>query len=354
MQASCLGALGMGNDAYKWSRANDPVRESQEIMTVLVPLLWLVFGIAILIVAGDVLVRGSAALAKSWGIPPLIIGLTVVALGTSAPELVVSVGAVWAGAPGLAVGNVIGSNIANMLLVLGIPAMILPITTTAPGTRRNISIAIVATIIFFLMAASGQMVFWHGVLLFSLIIIYLLYLFLQARSGKEMAADIAELADVEHMDGLPKRLSTIAFFVLCGLVGLPLGGYLVGNNAIQIAELLNISDAIIGLTIVAIGTSLPELATSVIAALRGHSELAIGNAFGSNIFNIFAVGGAAAMAGNLPVEQNLLHFDLPIMLGATVLLGLFAFSRQPVGRLAGFLMFSCYLAYLGWLVAKVA
>ncbi|MBL4616145.1 MAG: calcium/sodium antiporter [Robiginitomaculum sp.] len=323
-------------------------------MEVFVPTLWLIFGIAVLIIAGDLLVRGSASLAKGWGIPPLIIGLTVVALGTSAPELVVSVGAVLAGAPGLAVGNVIGSNIANMLLVLGVPAMILPIVTTAPGIRRNITIAIVATIIFYLMAAGGTITFWQGAMLFSLIIIYLIYLFVQARSGKQVAADITEMADVDNMDGLPKKKASIALFVFSGLIGLPLGGYLVGTNAVDIAEYFDVSHAIIGLTIVAIGTSLPELATSVIAALRGHSELAIGNAFGSNIFNIFAVGGASAMAGNLPVDPSLLYFDLPIMLAASVLLAIFAFSRQPVGRIAGFLMFASYLAYLSWLVLKVA
>jgi len=319
-------------------------------MEILVPGLWLVFGIAILVIAGDLLVRGSAALAKGLGIPTLIIGLTVVALGTSAPEMVVSVGAVLVGAPSLAVGNVIGSNIANMLLVLGLPAIILPITTTAPGTRRNIAIAIAATIIFYLMAIGGKIVFWQGAVLFALIVIYLLYLFLHAKSG----AKIAEVIDAEQLDGLPASRLRILMFILAGLVGLPLGGYLVGQNAIDIAETLHVSDAIIGLTIVAIGTSLPELATSVIAAVRGHSELAIGNAFGSNIFNIFAVGGASAMTGTLPIDSSLMEFDLPIMLAATVLLGLFVFARKPIGRWAGFLIFFSYIAYLTWLVVKVA
>jgi len=322
-------------------------------MTSMVPALWLVFGIAILIVAGDVLVRGSASLAKGWGISPLIIGLTVVALGTSAPELVVSIGAVLAGAPGLAVGNVIGSNTANMLLVLGIPAMILPITTTTPGTRRNITVAIVAAIIFSLMAWGGIIVFWQGALLFSLIIIYLLYLFFQAKSGKQIPADIAEMVDVDHMDGLPKRTWTVALFIVAGIIGLPIGGHLVGSNAVIIAANLNISDAIIGLTIVAIGTSLPELATSVIAALRGHSELAVGNVFGSNIFNVFAVGGAAALTGDLPIDASLLHLDIPVMLGASLIIALFVFARKPIGRMSGFLLVGAYVAYLGWLVMTV-
>ncbi len=319
-------------------------------MALMIPFLWLLFGITILIVAGDVLVRGSASLAKSWGVAPLIIGLTVIALGTSAPELVVSIGAVLKGAPGLATGNIIGSNTANMLLVLGIPAIILPITTTAPGTRRNVSIAIIATIIFYLMALGGHIVFWQGALLFALIVIYLVYLFIHAKSGDEIAPDIAELADVEHMDGLPKRAGMIALFIAIGVIGLPIGGHLVGSNAITIASNFGISNAIIGLTIVAIGTSLPELVTSVIAALRGHSELAVGNAFGSNIFNIFAVGGASAMTGTLPIDAALLRLDLPVMLSAAILVAILVFARRPIGRVSGIVLFLAYAGYLSFTV----
>lgn len=321
-------------------------------MPVLMYFIWLAFGVATLLVAGDILVRGSAALAHRWRVPPLIIGLTVVALGTSAPELVVSVGAVLKGAPGLAIGNIVGSNIANMLLVLSIPAMILPITTTAPGTRRNVMFALMASIILILVSSSGEITFLQGVLLFALILIYLLYLFTQARAGMAVAADICELADVEHMEGLPKRTWVIAVFIVVGVVGLPLGGQLVGNNAVAIAEALHVSDAIIGLTIVAIGTSLPELATSVIAALRRHDALAIGNAFGSNIFNVFAVGGASAMAGTLTVPAGLMQYDLWVMLVAGLVLGGFAFSRRKIGRFAGAVLLLAYIAYLVGLVIR--
>ncbi len=314
--------------------------------------LMLSVGVIILLFAGDILVRGSASLARKWGVPPLIIGLTVVALGTSAPELVVSVGAVLNGAPGLAIGNIVGSNIANMLLVLSIPAIILPITTTAPGTRRNVMFALTASIILVLLSYDGQIYFWQGVMLFGLIIIYLLYLFTQARAGMAVAADIRELADVEHMEGLPKRASTVAAFIMIGIIGLPLGGHLVGSNGVVIAELMNVSDAIIGLTIVAIGTSLPELATSVIAALRRHDELAVGNAFGSNIFNVFAVGGASAMAGTLTVPASFLQYDLWVMIGAGVLLGGFAFARIKIGRFAGVLLLLGYVAYLVGLMVR--
>lgn len=321
-------------------------------MEIFVHFLWLGAGVFILLFAGDVLVRGSAALASKWGVPPLIIGLTVVALGTSAPELVVSVGAVLKGSPGLAMGNIVGSNIANMLLVLGIPALIVPIATTAPGTRRNVLIALTASIIFTILSYGGVIVFWQGAMLFSLIIIYLAYLFSQARSGREVAADIQELADVEHMQGLPSNSRKIALFIGIGLVGLPLGGQLVGNNAIRIAELMHVSDAVIGLTIVAIGTSLPELATSIIAAVRRHGDLAVGNAFGSNIFNVFAVGGASAMVGKLTVPASFLHYDLWVMVGASVLLGGIAFAKIKIGRLAGLVLITAYGAYIFGLMVR--
>ena len=321
-------------------------------MPILIHFLWLAAGVFILLFAGDILVRGSAALARRWGVPSLIIGLTVVALGTSAPELVVSVGAVLKGAPGLAMGNIVGSNIANMLLVLSIPAMIVPITTTAPGTRRNVMFALMASIIFTILSLGGVIVFWQGALLFSLIIVYLLYLFFQARAGMNVAADIQELADVDHMEGLPASNLKISLFILVGIISLPLGGHLVGSHGVSIAEMLHVDDAIIGLTIVAIGTSLPELATSVIAAIRRHGDLAVGNAFGSNIFNVFAVGGASAMTGDLIVPPSFMHYDLWVMIGTSVLLGGFAFLRIKIGRVAGLLLLLIYGAYLYGLITR--
>jgi cation:H+ antiporter len=321
-------------------------------MPILVHFLWLAAGVFILLFAGDILVRGSAALARRWGVPSLIIGLTVVALGTSAPEMVVSVGAVLKGAPGLAMGNIVGSNIANMLLVLGVPAMIVPIATNAPGTGRNVMFALMASIILTVMSWNGVISFWQGAVLFSLIIIYLVYLFTHARAGMEMAADIQELADVDHMQGLPSSNIKITFFILVGIIGLPFGGHLVGAHAVAIAEQMHVSNAIIGLTIVAVGTSLPELATSIIAALRRHGDLAVGNAFGSNIFNVFAVGGATAMAGKLTVPPSFMQYDFWVMIGAGVLLGGFALAKLKIGRLAGLLLLVAYGAYLFGLMTQ--
>ncbi len=321
-------------------------------MPIFIHFLWLTGGVLVLLFSGDVLVRGAAAMARRSGVPPLIVGLTVVALGTSAPELVVSVGAVLKGAPGLAIGNIVGSNIANMLLVLSIPALIYPICTTAPGTRRNVTIALAASIILTLMAMRGVIVFWQGVLLFALIILYLAYLFTEARKGSKAAADIRELADVDHMRGLPKSTGTIILFILIGVIGLPLGGHLVGSHGVAIAEALHVDPAIIGLTLVAVGTSLPELATSTIAALRRQDALAVGNAFGSNIFNVFAVGGASAMAGKLTIPAGVMHYDVWVMIGATILLGSFSFMRIRIGRWAGLLLLLAYGAYITGLMAR--
>ncbi len=320
-------------------------------MPVYIHFIWLVVGVVVLLFSGDILVRGSASLAKNWGVPPLIIGLTIVALGTSAPELVISVGATLHGEPGLAVGNIVGSNIANMLLVLGVPALIYPICTSSSGTGRNVLIALIASLIFTFMALRGTISFWQGALLFALIILYLAYLFFEARAGKA-AADVRELADVEHMPGLPRRPWVVFAFILFGVVGLPFGGQLVGSHAVSIAQSMHVSTAVIGLSIVAISTSLPELATSVIAALRRHSDLAVGNAFGSNIFNIFAVGGASSMVGDLAVPQSIQHYDLWVMLGSAALLGIFSLARIKLRWPLGLLLLVGYGAYIAGLMLR--
>ena len=245
----------------------------------LVPLLLLIIGIVILIIAGDWMVRGAAALARHWGVPSLIVGLTIVAFGTSAPELVVGVQSVLKGAGDLAAGNVIGSNIANVLLALGLPAMIMAIPTNMAGVARNTLICIVATILFILLAftASGHtMGFPQGAIFFGGILAYLLYMFRLARSGVHDPI-LDEMTEIdEGKDGLPTNVLLSFAFVVIGIIGLVFGGKLIVDNAVIIAEAMNISNAIIGLTFVAIGTSLPERETVIVSSYRGHSEVAIG------------------------------------------------------------------------------
>ena len=320
----------------------------------LVPLLLLLVGIVILIIAGDLMVRGAAALARHWGVPALIVGLTIVAFGTSAPELVVGVQAVMRGAGELAAGNVIGSNIANVLLALGLPALIMAIPTNMTGVARNTFICLFATVLFIALAfMHNPLITWQGGILFAGIIIYLLYMFSLARSGVHDPI-LDEMTEIEEgKDGLPTNMLLSLVFVLGGIVGLVLGGKLIVDNAVTIATAMNISETIIGLTIVAIGTSLPEIATVIVASYRGHSEVAIGNVLGSNVFNLFAVMGATAMTGPVPIDDRLLTFDVWVMLASSAALLLFVLRRQPIGRLMGAIFVIAYILYMLAIVSRV-
>ena len=319
----------------------------------LVSVLLLMLGLVTLVVAGDVLVRGAAALARHWGVPALIVGLTIVAFGTSAPELVVSVGASLDGVGNLAAGNIVGSNIANILLALGLPALIMAIPTNMSGVARNTFICVVATLLFVFLAFIGNpLVFWQGAVLFAGIVVYLAWMGMLARSGADETI-LEEMSEIEEgRDGLPTTVAKDLVYVVSGLVGLFLGGELIVNNAVTLASGLGVSEAIIGLTIVAIGTSLPEIATVVIGSMRGHSEVALGNVLGSNVFNLFAVGGAAAMAGPVMVEPQLLAFDFWVMLAATGALLIYVLRRQPIGRKTGAVFTLAYLLYMLALLSR--
>jgi len=304
-------------------------------------------GVVLLLLAGDTLVRGSAALARKWGIPPLIVGLTIVAFGTSAPELVVSIQAVLTGVSELAIGNVVGSNIANVLLVLGVPALLMAIPTNVAGVGRNSAVAVVATLILIvLILLPGPLVMWHGAILFAGIVIYLAWMFGLAKAGADDPA-LHDMADIDAMEGLPKKMWVTIVFIVFGIAGLAFGGDLIVKNATIIAESLNVGKEIIGLTIVAIGTSLPELATVMVAAWRGQTEMAIGNVLGSNVFNIFAVMGAAALVGNVSVPDGFNYFDIWVMLAAIIALTVFVLRRAPISKKTGIVFLLGYALYIG-------
>lgn len=324
-------------------------------MALIAPVLLLVLGLVILVVAGDVLVRGAAAIARRWGIPSLIVGLTIVAFGTSAPELVVSVGAVLDGVGNMAAGNVVGSNIANVFLALGLPALIMAIPTNVSGVARNTFVCVVATVLFIILAFMGNpMIWWQGAILFAGIVIYLTWMFRLAKAGVDDSI-LEEMAEIEEgQDGLPKSLIADILYVIAGLVGLFLGGELIVSNGVKLAEGLGVSETLIGLTIVAIGTSLPEIATVIIASMRGHSEVALGNVLGSNVFNLFAVMGAAALAGPVFIEANLYRFDFWVMLLSTFILMLFVLTRKPIGRKMGAVFVLCYILYMIAVISGIA
>jgi cation:H+ antiporter len=321
---------------------------------VITEFLILVIGLVILIIAGDVMVRGAAALARHWGVPALIVGLTIVAFGTSAPEMVVGVQAALIGQGDLAAGNVVGSNIANVLLALGLPALILAIPTNMSGVARNSFIAVFAATLFVVLAfIQSPLMKWQGAILFGGIIAYLIFMFSLAKAGADDPI-LEEMTEIdEGEDGLPTNMVKSLIYVVLGIAGLILGGKLIVDNAVAIAEGFGISETIIGLTIVAVGTSLPEIATVVVATYRGHPEVAIGNVLGSNVFNVFAVMGASALAGPIAIDNTLKVFDFWVMLVSSFVLLLFVLRRQPIGRKTGLAFTVAYALYILAVVARV-
>ncbi len=304
---------------------------------------YLILGLAFLVGAGDALVRGAVALSLRFGIPAIIVSATVVAFGTSAPELLISIQAVLEDAPGIALGNVVGSNIANVLLVLGVPALIVPLASCGTDAHRNLYFMIAATIVFSIMVLIGTITFWMGLILIGLTLLMIIDSLRQSLSAGNAAAD--DLVELEDVDPDMPRWK-IAALIVAGMIGLPLGADLLITGAKSIALSLGISETVIGLTLVAIGTSLPELATTIMAAIRRQSEVAIGNVIGSNIFNVTAIIGAAALFGDLPVPDEILSRDLWVMIGASVVLIPIVLFCRPISRPMGgaFLLF--YAGYL--------
>ena len=303
-----------------------------------IDLLLVAAGLVILLVAGDFLVRGAVNLALRLGIPAMMVGMTVVAFGTSAPELLVSVQAVLAGAGGLALGNVVGSNIANILLVMGAPALIAPVLLERESTRDFI-IMIAATLVFIALAFTGTIGVWQALVLLAAFALFMGDSIIRGRR------DRVTLDDLEGADPNLQGLK-IAGLLALGLIGLPLGAQLLVTGAVDIAEALGVSDVVIGLTIVAVGTSLPELATTLMAALRREGGVALGNILGSNIFNLLLILGVAGLIGPMTVPAGMLRVDLWVMLAAALVLAPFIWTGRPIGRVLGLALLFAYAAYL--------
>lgn len=309
-------------------------------------LFYLIFGLALLVGAGDALVRGAVAMSLRFGIPAIIISATVIAFGTSAPELLISVEAALEGAAGIALGNVVGSNIANVLLVLGVPALMAPLAACGTDAHRNLYFMIFATVVFAMFALMNGFAFWGGLVLF---VITCAMIWDSLREGlKARAAGLDIEDDLEDLDDVDPNMAPwkIGLLVLAGIIGLPIGADFLIDGARGIARSIGVSEAVIGLTLVAIGTSLPELATTVVAAMRRQTDVAIGNVIGSNIFNITAIIGVAAMVAPLPVPGEILARDLWIMVGASALLVPFVLFCKPMGRVTGAIFLGLYILYL--------
>ncbi|MEY8840493.1 calcium/sodium antiporter, partial [Cribrihabitans sp. XS_ASV171] len=277
---------------------------------------WLLsgLGLVVLLLAGDALVRGAVNLSLRVGIPALIVSLTIVAFGTSAPELLIAIKAVQENAPGIALGNVVGSNTANILLVLGVPAILSRLHTSECDTRKTYIFMLLASVLFIALAFTGSFTWVSGLILLAALGLVLLDAFREARAHRKAGKE-AEEEDLEDLEGADPDMPwwRIGVYLVLGLVGLPMGAHLLVENASIIARTYGVSETVIGLTLVAVGTSLPELATTVMAALRRQADVALGNVIGSNMFNLLAIVGIATFVGEIPVDPEFLRFDLWVM-----------------------------------------
>ena len=300
-------------------------------------------GFVYLLMGGDLLVRGALGLARETNISPTVVGLTVVAMGTSAPELMVSAFSALSGYPGIAIGNVVGSNIANILLVIGVPVLIHPILCNQAGLSKQTGLMISVSVLFILLCVFQPITFWAGVVLFTILLGFLI----SATRGSTLMPGLDDAEEeLERVLGLPSSSATIILFIVLGIIALPLGADLVVEGGIGLASNWGIAESVIGLSLIALGTSLPELSTTVIAALHKNSDVAIGNVIGSNLFNILAILGITAMLTDIPVDPSFLRFDLWVMLAAAVVLWLFVLMKAQIGRLAGVMFLSAYGLYM--------
>lgn len=329
--------------------------ESDVCHAMLTDVFFLLTGLVLLIAGGDLLVRGAVRIAERLSLSPMLIGLTVVGMGTSMPELAASVQASLAGSPGIAVGNIVGSNIANSLLILGAAALIGPIAVGARALWRDGGVGAMAVLA--LLAAGATVGLSRGVGIAFLMAIagYIYYAYRQERAGGPHSAAFDRAVAMEEFDPalVPQEqpASSLPVAILLFLVGLALivgGGSLLVDAAIEMAEQLGVSDAVIGLTIVAVGTSFPELVTSAVAAFRKEGDIALGNVLGSNVYNILFIGGFTGAVAPTDVPASIMAFDLWLLLAASLTIMLFALSGGRLSRIEGFAMIASYTAYTAY------
>ena len=305
----------------------------------------IIAGFALLLFGGESVVRGSVALAQRLGISPLIVGLTIVGFGTSLPEMVVSVNAALVGSPGLAVGNVVGSNIANILLILGVAAIIAPIAVSPGAVKRDLLGMSTVTLVYVGLGMSGQIVFWQGALMLIALMSYIGFTVWHDNKSNDEVAELHR-EEAAEMGTIPLRTVSIAGIIIVGLFAVVVGAEWLVTGATTLAMEFGVPEEVIGLTVVAIGTSLPELATSIVAAYRGHSDVCVGNVLGSNLFNLFGITGVTAMFTPLPFSDKIVSFDLWILLAATALIIPFMLSGRRINRLEGSILLALYVGFI--------
>jgi cation:H+ antiporter len=315
----------------------------------------LVLGLIALVGGAELLVKGAATIATRLGIAPVVVGLTVVAFGTSAPEFAVSIGASLSNNTDMSLGNVVGSNTANVLLILGMSATVSGLVVTQQIVRIDIPIMVLVSVVVYLLALNNSIGRVEGALMFASLLVYIAWLVRNARKESKVVLEeydqsVEELED----DVIDRPMWVLVLLIAAGLAALVLGSNLLVSSATDVAEWFGVSDLIIGLTVVAIGTSLPELATSVLAAMRGQRDIAVGNVLGSNLFNLLGVLGLAGVLApaGIPVSQEALSLDLPVMLVSALVLVPICWNGFMIKRWEGFLLMAYYFAYIAYLVVK--
>lgn len=309
----------------------------------------IILGLILLLAGGESLVRGSVTVARKFGISELMIGLTLVGFGTSMPELVTSVNAALADAPGISVGNVVGSNIANILLILGVAVLIYPINCNPSAVLRDGSALIASAVCCVALALYGTVSLLPGLLFIVLISLYVGYTYLKERSSHSASAEMHR-AEAHLVDPVANRL-WVGLIMAAGGIALTIyGAKLLVDGAIDLARSQGISEATIGLTIVAVGTSLPELVTSIVAAFRRNTDIALGNVIGSNIYNIWFILGVTAIIHPIPVPQSIIAMDIWVMLAVSLLLIAIIWKWNTISRPVGVLFLVLYGAYIAALV----
>ena len=308
--------------------------------------IFIVSGLFLLFFGGESLLKGSVSLARNLGLSKLLVGAVIVGFGTSMPEMTVSVGAALKGSSEIALGNIVGSNIANILLIIGLSILIFPITISGPAVRRDAAVMMAASVLLCCFALLGYLNMLAGIFMLAALVAYVYFSYQSDKKRTNTAAENLE----QEIEGekLLKPFVAVGFSVL-GLALLVGGAYLLVEGAISIARSFGITEAVIGLTIVAVGTSLPELATSIVAAMRKHADVIIGNIVGSNIFNIFAILGVTAIIQPIPFMGQIANFDVWIMLAVALLLSAFLWFGLRMGRGVGIVMLGLYTAYTAWL-----
>ncbi len=308
--------------------------------------LYLILGIGLLTAGGELLIRGAMGAAHHFRVSPLLSGLVIVGFGTSMPELVVSVDAALNHQPDIALGNVVGSNIANVLLILGLCAIITPLAVSRLALQRDTFTVIAATMLFIFLAAGDTLSRPDGLILLAGLASYITWAYWTERSAATPAAQMhaTEANDVGHV---PQSIGAAALATMAGLALLIGGSRLLLVGAVGMARDFGVSEALIGLTLVAVGTSLPELTVSVIAAIRRHGDVAVGNILGSNIFNVLGILGVSALVQPLTVSGRLESFDQWVMLGVAVLLLVFLYTGRRLSRMEGVTLVACYALYVG-------